>query len=78
MQGAVPSMLHRGVPSGRWQRNLDDLTPDCYVSYYTPGSPRYFSGVKGAGVYVNISIPMIILRTCGGIYPGLEACRHRA
>jgi len=39
-----------GVPFRTVATNLDDLTPDCYVSYYTPGSHATFRESREQGV----------------------------
>jgi hypothetical protein len=54
MQGAVASRAYDpSVPFRLIPLPLDDSTPDRYINYYTSGAPCYFSGVGGAGIYIN-------------------------
>jgi hypothetical protein len=54
MQGAIPSGAYSpSAPVRVVNTNLDDFTPDRYFNYYSAGAPCYFSGVGGAGTYIN-------------------------
>lgn len=56
MQGAVAAHAYDPLPSLPWRTlatGTDDGTPNRYIWYYTNFALPYFSGVGGAGAYIN-------------------------